>query len=221
MAPTTSKPDVGCNKKRSTAAMTLRPRRRSCRQCQIFKGMNGSLPRTRMSRNSTDSPLITPKANDLGYTKDPVYGELTCAAPGCGYPGPTGYQCYSKKMMLAHIAKHHGTNNNAEEDNIGGDNGGDNSGNPMGDDSGAAGGTAAAENPSTPPPPPSEGAGCSSKSPSPQPPPLDLQVPDVSLDTNVSPDTSIDTEAETECEEEPKLPCEPTFRFGVRWCREE
>ena len=54
--------------------------------------MNGSLPRTRMSRNSTDSPLITPKANDLGYTKDPVYGELTCAAPGCGYPGPTGYQ---------------------------------------------------------------------------------------------------------------------------------
>ena len=54
--------------------------------------MNGSLPRTRMSRNSTDSPLIKPTVNDLGYTKDAIYGELTCAAPGCGYPGPTGFQ---------------------------------------------------------------------------------------------------------------------------------
>ena len=67
-------------------------------------GMNGSMPRTRKSRNSTDSPLTKPMVSDLGFEiRDAVFGEMTCTTPACGF------QCYSKKRMLAHIAERHGT----------------------------------------------------------------------------------------------------------------
>ena len=70
--------------------------------------MNGH--RTRRSRNSSDSPLTKPVVSDLGYEmRDAVFGELTCTAPACGY------QCYSKKRMMAHINEKHGTKDNIEQ----------------------------------------------------------------------------------------------------------
>ena len=51
-------------------------------------GMNGSMPRTRRTRNSSDCPLTKPMVSDLGYEiRDAVLGEKTCTAPACGYQG--------------------------------------------------------------------------------------------------------------------------------------
>lgn len=234
MAPASiHKLESGCNDRKA-------PRRRSCRQCQIFKGMNGSMPRTRRSRNSTDSPLSKPMVSDQGFEiRDAVFGEMTCTAPACGY------QCYSKKTMLTHIAEKHGGTEKADEkkDNddgvsdrvdalviaVGGSNDDDAGVSDVGGSSDVGGGAVAAILSL----PPTEAecldrmvkiteevkkcnilmeAECNSQSPS-SPPHLDMRVPDVSLDT------SIDTDAETEVEEadeEPNFRFKPTFRFGVR-----